>query len=163
MWRITISLSASFLWGDAVVFSEGQLMTVDVELSLQGLLKKFDEMTTKNMHNGYTFKRFLADAIKEALEIQVMSRLLNENYEGLGLDEQMGQYPDKKKLYGVFNNYYSDETDDSYKVRMQWKETRYARFMLLSFRTPVWLDMIKQRISISKLNTQEREFILKYQ
>lgn len=152
MWRLTIALPTSFLWKNSLA-SELSYFRIQVELSLQGLLRKFPVAISQNLGH-LSFNTFVMHAFKEAIENEVFKRVTNENYEGLQFEEL-----DKTQIQAKLQNFKESRNDPDFPIQMQWNDTLSAVFNLISYPINYWLDILNTR----NRNLYDRAFILKYQ
>lgn len=156
MWRLTVALPTSFLWKhDPVLPTSGTFFRITIELSLQGLIRKFP-VNRKNIIPGesLSFQQFIGYAIQEAIENQVFRRLTHENYENL-------YFEDQENAREHLNNFDFNQAGNlrNFPIRMQWSSTKSGVFNIVSYPTPVWLSLLNDR----NRDLRERNFILKFQ
>lgn len=152
-----MALPTSFLWkhDPEPLPSSGTFFRITIELSLQGLIRKFP-VNRKTIIPGesLSFQDFIGFAIKEAIENQVFRRLTHENYENL-------YFEDQEKAREHLNNFNFQEEQNlrNFPIRMQWSSTKSGVFNIVSYPTPVWLSLLNDR----NRDLRERNFILKFQ
>lgn len=155
VWRLTVALPSSFLWMGDIAPSVGTYFKVTIELSIQGLIRKFPvHRTTIIPGEALSFQEFIAFAIKEAIENQVFRRLTHENYENLYFEDQENarQHLDEFDFQNITNF-------QRFPITMQWFSTKSGVFNIVSYPTPVWLKALNDR----NRDLRERNFIVKFQ
>lgn len=152
MWRLSVALPTRFYWKDALG-SDDSYFRIQVELSLQGLLRKFPVAISQTI--GFLdFNTFVMNAFKEGIENEVFKRVTNENYEGLEFQEL-----DKNQIRAKLHNFKDLRNDPNFPIQMQWSTTLSAVFNLISYPINYWLDILNTR----NRNLYDRAYILKYQ
>lgn len=153
MWRLAIALPTTFFWKKNLG-SENAYFRIQIELSLQGLLRKF--AVARGNTIGLTFQHFVKDAIKEGIENEVFKRVTNENYEHLDFgDVSIANI--RKKLQNF--NQILKNADPDFPIQMQWNNALSGVFNLISYPINYWLDNLNTR----NRNLYDRAYILKYQ
>lgn len=125
-----------------------------MEISIQGLLRKYAEHLRRTIAVPNGFKIFVKEAFKQAIEIQVLRRITNENYEQLFWDTD-----DKGEIRSRLDNFDIHNPRRDSPIIMHWKDASSGVFNLLSFPTPIWLDNLNQR----NRDPRDRAFILMFQ
>lgn len=155
VWRLTVALPTTFIWRQELLPSVGTFFKITIELSLQGLIRKFP------VHRGtivpgqlLTFQQFIARAIKEAIENQVFRLLTHENYENLFFEDQ-----ENARVH--LNEFDFENVGNlrNFPITMQWASTKSGVFNIVSYPTPVWLSALNDR----NRDLRERNFIIKFQ
>lgn len=154
MWRLTIALPTDFLWRGDTITTTSSYFRITVEISIQGLLRKYAEHLRRTIIVPNGFKIFVKEAFKEAIEIQVLRRITGENYEELYWDTD-----NKSEIRSRLENFDIRRPNRNSPIMMHWKDASSGVFNLLSFPTPIWLDILNQR----NRDPRDRQFILKFQ
>lgn len=115
-----------------------------VELSLNGLLRKYPELGRRRP----TFRGFLTEAIREAIKIQIYRRLTHSNYEHLDWKENDTHKKPPKNLFAVQNP-----------LKISWDLIEMVHVSLLSIQTTHWIKILYDRMR----DEDEKNFIARYQ
>jgi len=123
-----------------------------IELSLQGLLRKYAEAL--RTQPGLTFRAFIKAAIKASIENQFYRRITNENYESLQFEES-----DRSKIREQLEKYDLNGDNENFPIQMHWEATQSGVFNMISYPINTWLENLNSR----NRDLRERSLIKTFQ
>lgn len=124
-------------------------------------MRRYQEYLQKTRQRPpLSFLLFLTQALKQAINISVIERISQENYEGLEFIEEHEVTRKITLVRPVHND--DGDPNKTQKVHVDYNETTSLVYNLLSYQIYTWNNMLDERIR-GKGGEEAAAFIAKYQ